>query len=131
MAPTPSHRILLIEDDADDQFFFMDALGLVASGLQCQIAHDGVEALRHLDTFELPSLIFLDLNMPRMNGYECLSRIRESAAKDVPVVVISTSTNPRDKKRVKELGASIFLEKSGDHKKLRGQLAEIFSTFLV
>ena len=131
MAPTPSHRIMLIEDDADDQYFFMDALGTIEGDFSWKIAQNGVEALKHLGNGELPSLIFLDLNMPLMNGYECLNQIRNSAAKDIPIVVISTSTNPRDKKRVEELGAQVFIEKSSDHKKLRVQLADIFRTFLI
>ena len=131
MDPTPSHRIMLIEDDADDQYFFMDALGTIEGDFSCKIAQNGVEALKHLGNGELPSLIFLDLNMPLMNGYECLNQIRNSAAKDIPIVVISTSTNPRDKKRVEELGAQVFIEKSSDHKKLRVQLADIFRTFLI
>ncbi len=122
---------MLIEDDADDQYFFMDALGMLDGDYQCNIVPNGVEALRKLTQDELPSVIFLDLNMPLMNGYECLDRIRNSAARHVPVVVISTSTNPRDKKRVEELGARVFLEKSGDHKKLRVQLADILRTFLL
>ncbi len=123
---------MLIEDDADDQYFFMDALGMLGGDYRCHIAQNGAEAIRALNQGEdLPALIFLDLNMPLMNGYECLDKIRNSAAKDVPVVVISTSTNPRDKKRVEELGAQVFIEKSSDHKKLRVQLADILRTFLI
>lgn len=122
-----THKILLVDDDADDQFFFMDALNNIDNSLLCEVANNGVEAIDHLQKVPPPpSLIFLDLNMPMMNGYECLEKIKKiQEFKEIPVVIFTTSSNPKDKELTKKLGAKIFLTKTSDFRQLQFQLSEI------
>jgi CheY-like chemotaxis protein len=125
-----AHRILLVDDDADDQLFFLEAISAIDKTLHCDVASNGIEAIDHLNKMPpAPSLIFLDLNMPKMNGYECLERIRQICGfNKIPVVIFTTSGNPREAERTKSLGADIFLTKTSDFKKLQLRLNEILNT---
>lgn len=125
-----SHNILLVDDDADDQLFFIDAITAIDRSLKCDVASNGVEAivrLKHLTT--LPGVIFLDLNMPKMNGYECLQAIRQQHSfNEIPVIIITTSSNPAEAERTKQLGAKNFITKTPDFVKFKLQLNEILRT---
>src|SRR5258706_9210858 len=123
-------KILLIDDDADDQFIFIDALNEIATGIECVTVNNGLEALDYLKTIvQNPSLIFLDLNMPIMNGFECLQRIKkENRFKAIPVIIFTTSNNPVDEKHTKELGAEIFFTKTPNFKLLKQKLLDILKT---
>jgi CheY-like chemotaxis protein len=124
------NHILLIDDDADDQLIFIDALGEIAVGIECAIAKNGLEAIEYLKTaIRTPSLIFLDLNMPLMNGFQCLEKIKKDERfKHLPVVVYTTSDDPIDKKRSKESGAEMFFSKTPNFKLLKDTLLEILKT---
>ncbi len=124
-----AYRILLVDDDADDQFFFIDAIKSLQLDVDCAIANDGLEAIHILlDILPPPSVIFLDLNMPKMNGYECLQKIkRMDRCKDIPVVIFSTSSNPKEKERTQKLGAKRFITKTSDYKELKSQLGRILN----
>ncbi len=123
-----NHRkILLIDDDADDQLIFLDALNEVAGGIECVTANDGVSALNILKSNnDLPSMIFLDLNMPMMNGLDCLKFIKGNATlQHIPVVIFTTSENPADKKNTSAFGAQVYFTKTADFKFLKAKLVEI------
>jgi len=123
-------NILLVDDDADDQLIFIDALNEIAAGIECATANNGLEALEYLkEVVPKPTLIFLDLNMPFMNGFECLARIKkEDPLKEIPVVIFTTSDNPGDEKRTKELGAKIFFTKGPSFRLLKEKLLNILIT---
>lgn len=123
-------RILLIDDDVDDQLIFTDMISEITTGVECIIAGNGVEGLQLLKSgAPAPSLIFLDLNMPLMNGFDCLKRIKEDKKlKHIPVIIFTTSDSPVDKKRTSEQGAEMFLTKTPDFKKLKSKLSEILDT---
>jgi len=99
---------LLIEDDIDDQDFFVMALTTVTDRVNCVIAKNGLEALKIIQQDEsfMPSCIFVDLNMPIMNGFDFLQNANkiERLAK-VPRIVYTTSNAIFDKELVKKLGA--------------------------
>ncbi len=126
------HKILLVDDDEDDQSFFLDALHTINKSLHCEVANNGLEAIAHLKTTPpLPSLIFLDLNMPMMNGYDCLEQIKnQQDFKEIPVVIFTTSNNAKDRDRTKKLGAKTFLTKTSDLHQMRSQLNEILQVEL-
>jgi CheY-like chemotaxis protein len=70
---------LLVDDDEDDRAFFCEAMGTISHNVICVTAEDGVDAfdfLRH--SSKLPDFIFLDLNMPRMNGKDCLRELKQN-----------------------------------------------------
>ena len=123
-------KILLVDDDLDDQVIFLDALSEIATQAVCITADSGIEVFTNLKTMApLPSIIFLDLNMPFMNGFECLERIKKDEQyKKIPVIIFTTSNNPADKIRAKELGAELFFTKTADFKLLKSTLLNILTT---
>src|SRR5882762_252050 len=100
-------KILLIDDDEDDQFIFRDALRGISFPNDCLLASNGLEAVFKLTSDEeLPAMIFLDLNMPLVNGAEFLTHIRNQPSfRQIPIVIFSTSNNPVDKEMLPKLGA--------------------------
>ncbi len=124
-----SQSILLVDDDGDDQVLFVDALSLVNSNIECNIVNNGLEALLSLRSkTPIPDIIFLDLNMPKMNGYECLAEIKnEVRLRHIPVVIYSTSKTDSDKQLTLEMGAKYFFTKPGDFTALMKELGRILS----
>jgi CheY-like chemotaxis protein len=97
-----SNSILLVDDDPDDREALREALRMAGSDHEIIEAHDGEEALNLLremkDSDTLPSLIVLDINMPRVDGKQALVAIQSDPnLSALPVVVLSTSTSPLDK----------------------------------
>ncbi len=106
--------ILLIDDDADDRELFREALKQVDPLVICIEADDGDVALFLLNQPDavLPDVIFLDLNMPRMNGKQCLNEIKQSdALAHIPVVIYTTSKRGVDVEETKNMGAVHFITK--------------------
>jgi len=107
-------NILLADDDADDSLFFKAALEGSSLSANFTTVPDG-EHLMHLltnGTQELPDVLFLDLNMPRKNGFECLSEIkRNSKLKLLPVIVFSTSLEQEVVNQLYQNGAQYFIRK--------------------
>lgn len=124
------NECFLIDDDLDDQELFVMALQEVDKEMACTIANDGIEALQKLknDASFVPDYIFLDVNMPKMNGLQCLAEIKKlSHLKDVEVIMFSTSSDKNIVQKSKELGATDFQVKPAGLglliKKLAGILA--------
>jgi CheY-like chemotaxis protein len=86
-------RILLIDDDKDDQTLFCEAIKIISPQIQCDIASNGEEGLRMLNSYsQLPRLVFLDINMPIMDGKETLNAVKTNPKlKALSVIVYSTS----------------------------------------
>ena len=86
-------NILLCDDDTDDCIFFKDALEGLSLSTHLTTVHDGEQLMELITkTNELPYVLFLDLNMPRKNGFECLSEIKlNKKLKQLPVIILSTS----------------------------------------
>ena len=127
-----SKSILLVEDDKDDQYFFIEALSKIENATIYDVASNGKEALDKLkNSVILPDLIFMDINMPLMNGIECLSEIiKTSKIRDIPVVILSTDTGKAE--IVRELGAKAFIKKPCDIKILHEKLKQMInSDFIV
>lgn len=119
-------RILLVDDDADDQLYFRDAINEVNNSLECEIANNGREAIHQINVPPPPDLIFLDLNMPVMNGYECLSYLKtEDRYKNIPVVIFTTSQSLTDIEKSRQLGAELFFTKPTNFNTLCKKLATI------
>ena len=125
--------VLLIEDDQSDVLVIKRAL--LKAGLECQWHHadNGEKALALIDAIAggeiQPTLIMLDLNLPRYDGKELLARIRETpTAREVPVVVMSGSLNPKDREDVLASGADMFFHKSidlGEYMRLGDQVCQL------
>ncbi|MEO7306171.1 MAG: response regulator [Ferruginibacter sp.] len=105
-------RILLADDDIDDCNFFKDALEALPITTQLHIVHGGEELMDHLNknTEQLPNVLFLDINMPRKNGFECLSEIKSNEKmKDLPVVMFSTSGEQDKINILFKTGADVYI----------------------
>lgn len=107
--------ILIVDDDIDDAEMFQDALHYVDASIRCIFSKDGVAALKLLENSrqeDLPDLIVLDMNMPRMNGKQCLQKIKANQAlADIPVIIYSTSQLEEDVKQTHQMGAMNFITK--------------------
>ena len=106
--------VLFVDDDEDDKLVFGTALNTIDDKIVYLTASDGLEALKLLkeDIVLLPDMIFLDLNMARMDGFACLEQIKSTKdLKDIPVFILTTSINPRDRERAIKLGAQKFFTK--------------------
>lgn len=107
-------KCLLIDDDADDRLIFELAAGRAIPSMHCMTEEDSVQAMAMLvgDAAFTPHAIFLDLNMPGLDGKECLRRIREvDRLARTPVYILSTSNNRKDVQDARELGSSGYLVK--------------------
>lgn len=116
--------LMIVDDDADDRMFFHEAVDKINSNYVCNEATGGQEALDILRSSEkLPDFIFLDLNMPRMDGNQCLKELKKDVRlKDTPVIIYSTSTYQTDIDRTRESGAAHFLSKTDNIDRLPGML---------
>ena len=114
-------NILLADDDTDDCNFFKDALESLPLNTKLTIVNDGEELMNYLlqNTDHPPHVLFLDINMPRKNGFECLSEIKHDAKlKDLPVVMFST-TNEQDKINILfNTGADVYIRKPANFSEL-------------
>ena len=107
-------HILIVDDDSDDRELFMEALHEVDESVLCTYATNGHNALKTLKdpAFNRPDFIFLDLNMPMMDGKQCLKHLKKMPViKEIPVIIFSTSTLHEDELEVQQLGASFFFTK--------------------
>lgn len=113
----PEKKLLMIvDDDKDDRSFFRSAIRKYNPTYVCIEAENGADALQQLRTTEqLPDFIFLDLNMPKLDGRECLKELKkDKTLKKIPVIIYSTSEYKLDIQVTKELGADYFLTKLSD-----------------
>jgi CheY-like chemotaxis protein len=108
--------ILLIDDDEDDRDIFKEAISVVQPQVHCMAARDGEEGLALLEELTiLPDYIFLDVNMPVMDGKEFLKRVKVNPIlKDIPVVVYSTSKHQSELGEYFSLGASNYITKPSE-----------------
>lgn len=105
--------LMIVDDDKDDRFFFQLAVKELGKSYECIMAENGQDAIEKLEKMEhLPDYIFLDLNMPLMNGKECLGELKKRAKlKDIPVIMYSTSGFSEDQDTTKKMGAAYYLPK--------------------
>lgn len=118
---------LLVDDDMDDVSLFEDTLKQVDPAINFSHAEDGQQALDLLESGKVrPNLIFLDLNMPRMDGKQCLSLIKEDPAlKSIPVIMYTTSSQSHDIEETMLKGAVCFITKPSSIRELQHILSSI------
>jgi CheY-like chemotaxis protein len=114
-------RILVAEDNPADVYLLREAFSLEGQEVDMTVVTDGEQALDYVQrqgsfsNVAIPDLIVLDLNLPKSDGSDVLRCIRESDAyRGVPVVVLTSSDSPRDRKTIESLGASCFITKPSD-----------------
>jgi DNA-binding response OmpR family regulator len=108
-------NLLLAEDNRPDTLLVREAIKMENLPLQVHVAQDGEQALAFMAAAEkdpdapFPHLLLLDLNLPKIDGFEVLRRMRASnTCKNIPVLVVTSSDSPSDRSKATELGASYF-----------------------
>lgn len=116
--PSRRLKILLVEDNEADVWLIKEAFRSLHPGHQLDVAEDGELAIARLESCalrDLPDLILLDINMPKVNGFEVLNFVRNEARLCViPVIILSSSRDERDVLRAHQLGANSYLCKTID-----------------
>jgi CheY-like chemotaxis protein len=120
-------KVLLIDDDEDDQELFLQAMKEVAASVECTTLDNARTALTQLENRTLVAdVIFLDLNMPTMTGQQFLSELgKKETLNRIPVIILSTSSNSETINQAKALGAQSFITKPSDFKELKNILHRI------
>jgi CheY-like chemotaxis protein len=122
------YNFIVADDDEDDQLFITDAIKGTVPGVNITTFNDGAEAVSYLLSNKIssnfPHLIFLDLNMRKLDGRTALTIIKkDKRLKEVPVVILTTSNHPKDKEDILLLGASEFLTKPSTVSEMRQMVA--------
>ena len=115
-------NILLADDDKDDRLFFTMALDALTISTQLTTVVDGEKLMAYLseNAEQLPDVLLLDLNMPRKNGFECLSEIKGShTLKQLPVIIFSTSFEQEVVNLLYQNGAQYFMRKPAEFSQLK------------
>ena len=125
--PTGSKTILIADDDADDRLFMQEALRQNGWNHEVRFVEDGEDLMNYLthqngftaDNAPFPSLILLDLNMPRKSGFQALTEIRgHSGLRRLPVVVMSTSSASGDVVKTYDIGVNSYIVKPNSFNRL-------------
>ncbi|KGO95022.1 response regulator [Flavobacterium subsaxonicum] len=127
MRPTPLH-IMLADDDEDDRLFFKEAFEEVKIKYDISTFNDGEQLMEYLSDPQnsLPDIVFLDLNMPRKSGMECLKEIRSSdRLKRISVAIYSTSSSEQDIEDTFVAGANVYIKKPNDFNMLKKVLSDV------
>jgi CheY-like chemotaxis protein len=118
----------IVDDDIDDQRFLIEALVENDPFSRCFTASNGQEAITHFTdaVVPIPDVIFLDLNMPGLSGRQCLLTLKQTPSfQHIPVIIRSTTSNPKEIEEISKLGASYFLIKRESFEELCKELAAI------
>ena len=127
MRPNNLH-IMLADDDEDDRLFFKEAFEEVKIKYDITAFNDGEQLMHYLNENEnpLPDIIFLDLNMPRKSGMECLKEIRQNdRLKKISVAIYSTSSSEQDIEDTFVAGANVYIKKPNDFNMLKKVLSDV------
>ncbi|REG91636.1 response regulator [Flavobacterium aquicola] len=125
----PAKYIYIADDDEDDRAFFADALLEIAPDVVVKEAEDGTQLMNilHKVSSGLPDIIFLDINMPGKNGFECVEEIRskKESLRDVVIVMLSTSNDPLSMEKAQKIGATYYAVKPNCFNALKSFLGDI------
>jgi CheY-like chemotaxis protein len=132
--PSKIFTIVIADDDLDDQDFIRMAITEANLGFEINSVYNGLQLMDLLlkresylhSTDKLPDLVFLDLNMPLLDGFGVLTELQKRAElSHIPVFVLSTSRSPQDKKRALDLGARGFYTKAASYQELKKIISEV------
>jgi len=122
--------VLLTDDDEGDRLVFKEIFDEMDRVTSVHMVNDGKQLMDFLTKEDnpLPHIIFLDLNMPNMNGLECLKKIRKvDRYSDISIAIYSTSTSEKDIENTFLHGANIYITKPSDYRELKQVLAKSLS----
>ncbi len=119
---TEKIHILLADDDADDVYFFAKALKDLTIETELKVVVNGDDLMTFLkdENISLPDVLFLDINMPRKNGIDCLAEIKQIPnLKALPIVMFSTSNEWDKINLLFKTGANVYIHKPNDFQQLK------------
>jgi CheY-like chemotaxis protein len=123
---TTGTRSILIVEDSENAAATLEIALLGIPGVTVRYAATGLDALRILDREDGINAIVTDLNMPRMDGYELIRRVRENRSHaGMPIIVVSADTDPRTPERIADLGVDAFFPKPYSPAEVRRKLEQI------
>ena len=120
------NTFLMVDDDEDDRELFAELLAEIDPSISVRVAENGLDAIKMLEEpgDVLPDLLFLDVNMPEMDGKEFLSCIKgDERLKHIPVIVFTTSSQQKDVREMLKRGALCFITKPASMKEIRAVLS--------
>ena len=123
-------QLLLADDDDDDCFLFEEALSEIPVTTQLTTVHNGEQLMQLLTktTDTLPHLLFLDLNMPRKNGFQCLNEIKQNEKlKNLPVIIFSTSCQDDVAEQLYKEGAQHYICKLNNFTQLKKLIHKVLT----
>ncbi len=125
-------KIFLIDDDPDDQEIFLSVVENLYPQFQWTTAFNGQQGIDKLLNDNLQAdVIFLDLNMPLMNGMQFLREIKNhKGISSIPISILSTSSNPSVIQQAKDLGAQYFITKPDRFSEWENALKKFFEQFM-
>jgi CheY-like chemotaxis protein len=120
--------LLCIDDDLEDVELFCEAINTIDSNCICLFASDGKRGLEMLNRSLRPDFIFLDINMPLMNGQQTLEAIRGSFAfNEIPICILSTTITDTERDLLKNLGADFCIKKATNFHEFCTDLKSVLS----
>lgn len=121
-------RIFIADDDEDDLNFFQDAVKETCPTVELTMAEDGQELWEKLEKAPLPDVILLDLNMPYINGKECLKVLRQNPEYNkVPILIYSTSNAKSDIEYCLQNGANYYIVKPNSYHAVKLVVTDIYN----
>ncbi|MDB5192163.1 MAG: response regulator receiver [Segetibacter sp.] len=121
-------HIAIVNDDEDDNLILKDVLETISNNISLRFFHDGFDLLANADEVQIPDLIFLDIVMPKMNGIDCLKRVKHHALlKNIPIVIYTGVHNEDIIKDCFDSGANVFIEKSVTYAGTRRLIEKVLS----
>lgn len=124
-------NILLADDDENDRMLFQEAFEELKTKSNVHIVNNGIQLMDYLKAKNtiVPDILFLDLNMPRKNGLECLKEIRSNKKlKNISIAIYSTSASEKDIEETFRLGANVYINKPHDFATLKQVLSKAVIT---
>lgn len=121
-------HIVLADDDEDDRMFFTDAFEELKIQTKVKTYNDGAQLMEYLNNEDsiLPEILFLDINMPKKNGLECLSEIRANPRfNNIAVAIYSTSSSEEHIEETFVNGANVYIKKPSDFDHLKKILSNV------
>jgi len=121
-------KIIFTDDDQDDCNLFAEAMNETGINHQLTVFNDGLQLLNYLNSedADMPHILFLDLNMPFMNGFESLQKIRANEKfREITIAIYSTSASEKDQEDTFVSGANVYIKKPNDFSLLKKVLKEV------
>lgn len=124
-------HLLLADDDIDDCEFFKDAIDEISKPVNLTILNNGVELMEFLSSHpNHPNMIFLDLNMPRKSGMECMAEIKAiDTLSHIPIIIYSTSLDTTVMNSLYQMGAHHYIQKPAEFTHIKNVIQKTIALF--